>query len=57
MKKIIVLAAATFLVTGMAFAQDGDSKKCSKAKSCCKKTEKEVKEVKSTKSVVKVSKA
>lgn len=57
MKKIIVLAAATFLVTGMAFAQDGDSKKCSKAKSCCKKMDKEVKEVKSTKTVAKVSKA
>ena len=36
MKKLFVLATAAFLVTGMAFAHDGDGKKCAKAKDCCK---------------------
>ncbi len=40
MKKVFLLATAAFLVTGMAFAHDGDGKKCAKAKDCCKdKTE------------------
>ena len=34
MKKILILATAAFLVTGVSFAQD---KKCDKSKSCCKK--------------------
>lgn len=35
MKKILMLATAAFLVTGISFAQDG--KKCEKGKNCCKK--------------------
>jgi hypothetical protein len=62
MKKVLVIAAASFFMTGVAFAHDGD-KKCStkgkdcckkeqvaKGKSCCKKDEK-----KETKSTVKSS--
>jgi hypothetical protein len=38
MKKLLVLATAAFLVTGVAFAQDGKKKECSKdKKECCKK--------------------
>ena len=36
MKKILMLATAAFLVTGVSFAQDG--KKCTKGKGCCKKS-------------------
>jgi hypothetical protein len=36
MKKIIMLATVAFLVSGVAFAHDGD-KKCGKGKKCCKK--------------------
>lgn len=36
MKKLLVLATAAFLVTGMAFAHEGDGKKCAKGKECCK---------------------
>ncbi|HEY1019370.1 MAG TPA: hypothetical protein VGE25_10245 [Sediminibacterium sp.] len=45
MKKLFVLATAAFLVTGMAFAHDGDGKKCAKAKDCCK-DKKECKDMK-----------
>ena len=34
MKKIVMLAMAAFLVSGVSFAQD---KKCEKGKSCCSK--------------------
>ncbi len=38
MKKLLVLATAAFLVTGVAFAGDGKEKKCDKnKKECCKK--------------------
>lgn len=40
MKKLLMLATAAFLVTGVAFACDGEGKKkeCSKdKKACCKK--------------------
>lgn len=36
MKKVLMLATAAFLVTGFAFAHDGDGKKCAKGKECCK---------------------
>lgn len=36
MKKVFMLLTAALMVTGMAFAQDGE-KKCSKGKKCCKK--------------------
>lgn len=42
MKKIIVIATAVFLVTGMAFAHEGD-KKCAKGKEGCCKDKKECK--------------
>ncbi len=58
MKKVIVLAMAAFLVTGVSFANDHkhEGKKCAKAKECskegkecCSKTaKKETKEVKKT---------
>lgn len=35
MKKILMLATAAFLVSGVAFAQT--EKKCAKGKECCKK--------------------
>ncbi len=44
MKKLLVLATAVFLVTGVAFAHEGDGKKCGKekgGKECCKKEGKE----------------
>jgi hypothetical protein len=45
MKKVFLLATAAFLVTGIAFAHDGDKKKkdekCEKA--CCKASGKECK--------------
>lgn len=37
MKKILMLATAAFLFTGVAFAHGGDKKKCAKGKECCKK--------------------
>ena len=44
MKKILVLAIAAFLVSGVSFAQDGGGKKCSKgAKENCCKDSKDVK--------------
>ncbi len=36
MKKIILLATATLLVTGITFADNGKKKKCTK--SCCSKS-------------------
>lgn len=48
MKKVLVLAMAAFLVSGVAFAHEGkDGKKCDKecckkgAKDCCSKDKKE----------------
>lgn len=42
MKKLLMLATAAFLVTGVAFAGDGKEKKeCNKdKKACCKKSSK-----------------
>jgi hypothetical protein len=40
MKKIFMLATATFLFTGAAFAQEG-GKKCAKGKECCQKGSKD----------------
>lgn len=37
MKKILVLAVAAFLVSGVSFAQDGNGKKCSKGGKQCSK--------------------
>lgn len=38
MKKLLVLATAAFLVSGVAFAGEGEGKKCDKdKKACCKK--------------------
>lgn len=37
MKKILMLATAAFLFSGVAFAQDKTEKKCAKGKDCCKK--------------------
>ena len=44
MKKVFLFATAALMVTGMAFANNGDGKKkkekekkCAKAKSCCSK--------------------
>lgn len=53
MKKILMLATAAFLVSGVAFAH-GDDKKCAKGKECCKKGDKkecskDAKECKDTK--------
>ncbi len=41
MKKILMLATAAFLFSGVSFAQD--EKKCDKANKCCKKESKNVK--------------
>jgi hypothetical protein len=44
MKKVFLLATAAFLVTGFAFAHDGDKKKDAKCeKACCKASGKECK--------------
>jgi hypothetical protein len=41
MKKVLALAIAAFLVSGVSYAHDGDKKKeCSKEKKCCKKDKK-----------------
>jgi hypothetical protein len=38
MKKVLVLATAAFLFSGMAFAQQAEGKKCGKdSKECCSK--------------------
>jgi hypothetical protein len=39
MKKVLMLAAAAFMFSGIAFANTdkGKKKKCAKAKSCCNK--------------------
>jgi hypothetical protein len=36
MKKLLVLATAAFLFSGVAFAHGGDGKKCAKSKECGK---------------------
>lgn len=42
MKKVLMLATAAFLVSGVAFAHgDDNKKKCAKGKECCKKDSKE----------------
>lgn len=39
MKKVLLLATAALLVTGLTFADNGKKKKkCAKGKSCCSKT-------------------
>ena len=35
MKKVILLATAALLFTGISFADGGKKKKCAKGKSCC----------------------
>lgn len=40
MKKVLLLATAFFLVTGVAMADKGKKKKCAKGKTCCTKDEK-----------------
>jgi hypothetical protein len=37
MKKVLMLATAAFLFTGVSFAQEKTEKKCAKGKECCKK--------------------
>ncbi len=39
MKKLLLLATAAFLVSGVAFSQDHE-KKCAKGKTCCNKSKK-----------------
>ena len=49
MKKILMLATAAFLFSGVAFAQDKTEKKCAKGKDCCKKDcKKDAKDAKAT---------
>lgn len=49
MKKILVLATAAFLFSGVAFAGGGDGKKCGKCtKDCCSKKATEKKDAKAT---------
>jgi len=36
MKKLLMLATAAFLITGVAFAQEGAGKGKAKGKKCCK---------------------
>ncbi len=38
MKKVLLLATAALLITGVTFADGGKKKKCAKGKSCCSKT-------------------
>ena len=40
MKKVLLIATAALLVTGVSFADGGKKKKCSKSKSCCSGTSK-----------------
>ena len=40
MKKVLLLATAALLVSGVTFAQQDKKKKCAKGKSCCQKTSK-----------------
>jgi hypothetical protein len=35
MKKVLLLATAALLVTGVTFAEGGKKKKCAKGKTCC----------------------
>ena len=37
MKKVLLLATAALLVSGVTFAQQDKKKKCAKGKSCCQK--------------------
>jgi hypothetical protein len=37
MKKVLLLATAFMLVTGIALADKGKKKKCAKGKTCCSK--------------------
>jgi hypothetical protein len=37
MKKVLLLATAALLVSGISFAQQDKKKKCAKGKSCCQK--------------------
>ncbi len=55
MKKVLMLATAAFLISGVAFAHDGDKgkakekakKTCTKGGKCCGKKEDKAKEAKS----------
>lgn len=40
MKKVLLLATAAILFTGVSFANCGKGKKCAKGKSCCSKSSK-----------------
>ena len=40
MKKVFLLAAAFFMLTGVVLADKGKKKKCAKGKSCCSKMSK-----------------
>jgi hypothetical protein len=40
MKKVLLLATAFLMVTGVAMADKGKKKKCAKGQSCCSKDEK-----------------
>ncbi|MFM6924613.1 MAG: hypothetical protein ACKOU7_03855 [Ferruginibacter sp.] len=40
MKKVLLLATAFLMVTGVAMADKGKKKKCAKGKTCCTKDEK-----------------
>ena len=47
MKKLFLLATAALMVTGVAFAGEGEGKKkkkCAKGKTCCSKEKKEKKD-------------
>lgn len=39
MKKVLLLATAFLMVTGVAMADKGKKKKCAKGKTCCTKSE------------------
>lgn len=56
MKKLLVLATAAFLVTGIAFAQEGDGKKSAMGKECCKDKKECSKDMKDCKDMKKDSK-
>lgn len=56
MKKLLVLATAAFLVTGIAFAHEGDGKKCAMGKECCKDKKECSKDMKDCKDMKKDSK-
>jgi len=56
MKKVLVLATAALLITGVSFAGGGD-KKCAKGKECCKKEKSCSKDEKKAKTTATTTKA